>query len=502
MHVASTQLAFAVVAALLLQASGQQAPTPDNTLSFPTWKCTTAGGCVQQNTSIVVDWNYHWIHQIGTDTSCTTSSGLNSTLCGTEEECYTNCEIAPATYSDLGITASDDALTLSQYVTSDGVTSNASPRVYLLDPTGEDYSMLQLLGQEISFDVNVANLPCGENGALYLSEMNASGGRSQYNPGGAAYGAGYCDAQCGVGTWFNGSINTDDAGSCCNEMDLWEANSEATALTPHPCSVDGPYACTGTACGSSGVCDEDGCGFNPYAMGNESYYGPGLTVDTSQPFTVTTQFITDDGTTTGTLTQINRFYTQNGNVIPNAEASSSSGWSGLDSITEAFCVADDSAASRLGGLTTMGEALGRGMVLIFSVWNDDSGYMNWLDSGSSGPCSSTAGNPSTIEADDPGTSVTFSNIKWGDIGSTTPSGDTVPPSSSVTVSTTTSTSVPPTSTISPTSTTKSVSSTTTSVPAATQTHYGQCGGLNWSGPTACASPYTCQVQNPYYSQCL
>jgi cellulase len=33
------------------------------------------------------------------------------------------------------------------------------------------------------------------NGALYLSEMDMSGGRNEYNPG-AAYGGGYCDAQC------------------------------------------------------------------------------------------------------------------------------------------------------------------------------------------------------------------------------------------------------------------------------------------------------------------
>ncbi|KAK6525112.1 hypothetical protein TWF694_005260 [Orbilia ellipsospora] len=34
-----------------------------------------------------------------------------------------------------------------------------------------------------------------------------------------------------------------------------------------------------------------------------------------------------------------------------------------------------------------------------------------------------------------------------------------------------------------------------------QALYGQCGGSSWTGPTACAQG-TCQVQNPYYSQCL
>ncbi|KAF9046517.1 glycoside hydrolase family 61 protein I [Panaeolus papilionaceus] len=33
-------------------------------------------------------------------------------------------------------------------------------------------------------------------------------------------------------------------------------------------------------------------------------------------------------------------------------------------------------------------------------------------------------------------------------------------------------------------------------------HYGQCGGTGYTGPTSCASPYTCVKSNDYYSQCL
>lgn len=60
------------------------------------------------------------------------------------------------------------------------------------------YQILQLLGQEFTFDVDVSNLPCGLNGALYFSEMDADGGMSKYptNLAGAKYGTGYCDAQC------------------------------------------------------------------------------------------------------------------------------------------------------------------------------------------------------------------------------------------------------------------------------------------------------------------
>ncbi|KAL1962281.1 hypothetical protein VTN77DRAFT_9871 [Rasamsonia byssochlamydoides] len=35
-----------------------------------------------------------------------------------------------------------------------------------------------------------------------------------------------------------------------------------------------------------------------------------------------------------------------------------------------------------------------------------------------------------------------------------------------------------------------------------QSLYGQCGGINWTGPTACASGSSCTSWNPYYYQCV
>ncbi|KAL5526177.1 hypothetical protein ACEPAG_7516 [Sanghuangporus baumii] len=32
--------------------------------------------------------------------------------------------------------------------------------------------------------------------------------------------------------------------------------------------------------------------------------------------------------------------------------------------------------------------------------------------------------------------------------------------------------------------------------------WGQCGGINWTGPTTCVSGTVCTIQNAYYSQCL
>ncbi|KAI0442774.1 carbohydrate-binding module family 1 protein [Xylaria telfairii] len=59
-----------------------------------------------------------------------------------------------------------------------------------------------------------------------------------------------------------------------------------------------------------------------------------------------------------------------------------------------------------------------------------------------------------------------------------------------------------------TSTTKVSSTTTTTAPATTTTSgctspkYAQCGGINWTGCTTCASGSTCSALNDYYHQCL
>ncbi|KAH8902985.1 family 10 glycosyl hydrolase [Coniochaeta sp. PMI_546] len=62
------------------------------------------------------------------------------------------------------------------------------------------------------------------------------------------------------------------------------------------------------------------------------------------------------------------------------------------------------------------------------------------------------------------------------------------------------------SSASSTSTTKASTTSTTLITttktSSTTAHWGQCGGNGWTGPTVCASPYTCKEQNAWYSQCL
>ena len=119
-------------------------------------------------------------------------------------------------------------------------------------------------------------------------------------------------------------------------------------------------------------------------MGVKNFYGPGMTVNTQSKVTVVTQFITSDGTDTGSLKEIKRFYVQNGKTIPNSQ-STISGVTG-NSITQPFCDAqkkafgDTNEFDTMGGLAGMGKALANGMVLVLSVWDDHYANMLWLDS--------------------------------------------------------------------------------------------------------------------------
>ncbi|KAF8157134.1 glycosyl hydrolase family 61-domain-containing protein [Crassisporium funariophilum] len=63
-------------------------------------------------------------------------------------------------------------------------------------------------------------------------------------------------------------------------------------------------------------------------------------------------------------------------------------------------------------------------------------------------------------------------------------------------------SVPVTTKPASTATTLATTPTQPASGGATVAHYGQCGGSSYSGPTACAAPYTCVVSNQFYSQCL
>ncbi|KAH0610735.1 uncharacterized protein H6S33_011162 [Morchella sextelata] len=434
---------------------GQQAGTvtAETHPKLTSQKCTTSGGCTTLSTSITLDANWRWLHTTSGYTNCYTGQTWDSSLCPDGATCASNCALDGADYSGTyGITTTGTALTL-KFVTK-GTNTNVGSRVYLMASDSE-YQIFNMKNQEFSFDVDVSKLPCGLNGALYFSQMDADGGMAKYstNKAGAKYGTGYCDAQCPHDIKFiNGEANVDDwtgsdndvnsgtgkYGSCCDEMDVWEANSISSAFTPHPCS-EGQVRCEGDDCGDtdrySSVCDKDGCDFNSYRMGDTTYYGEGLTVDTTQPFTVVTQFFTADNTTTGALSEIRRLYVQNGQTIVNSKVNIA-GMDALDSITDDFCAAQKTAFgdtndfATKGGLSKMGDAFDKGMVLALSIWDDHAAQMLWLDSAypldkdasapgvKRGTCATTSGVPADVEANNADAQVTYSNIKFGDIGST------------------------------------------------------------------------------------
>ncbi|CAG0919841.1 unnamed protein product [Notodromas monacha] len=489
--------------------------TQEQHLSLPMQVCSGPGSCSSEQTTVVMDANWRWTHKTNEFVNCYTGNTWDASICPDAATCTQNCAvdgIDTNTWSGTyGVTTSGNALTL-KFVTSGPFSKNIGSRVYLLatedkykrlrshqsggqcvppfsstdaftattlaatlaaakasvDENGgialddleatlrKNVKMFQLKNREFSLTVDVSNLPCGLNGAVYFVEMDEDGGLSKYptNHAGAKYGTGYCDAQCPHDLkWINGETNSDgwvpasnDAnsgagkyGTCCFEMDIWEANSMAQSFTPHNCAVEGQYRCEGTECGDNesgdrydGVCDKDGCDWAAYRLGQHDFYGPGKTVDTNQPFTLITQFITSDGTDNGDLVEIRRIYRQNGREISNTFANFP-GVPAHDSVTDDYCTdiknafGDVQDFAQKGGMRAMGRALDRGLVLTMSLWDDHYAFMHWLDAtypeGSSepgalrGPCPDDGGDPAELENTVPNSSFTLSDIRVGPIGS-------------------------------------------------------------------------------------
>jgi len=132
-------------------------------------------------------------------------------------------------------------------------------------------------------------------------------------------------------------------------------------------------------------------------------------------------------------------YVQDGKVVQNRKTANLP--TEYDSITDEFCEASRDAFKEanfghgdLGGLKTMGEAMGRGMVVSMSIWDDDWARMLWLDGVKNsieqdpnqvgvkrGPCAFEYGSHADMMAYNQQhgpVEVTFSNIKYGAIGST------------------------------------------------------------------------------------
>ncbi len=396
---------------------------------FPSFRITEMGKTL--DTALVLDANWRWVHNKGGYTNCYDST-WNKQFCPDPVTCAQNCEVEGVDLKDYkdvyGITTTGTTATL-RYVTG----GNVGSRVYILDESKKKYKGFNLVNRELVFDMDISQVPCGLNGAMYFVEMPLDGGLNALNKAGAPYGVGYGDAQCPNDIkYINGFVNLNNTGACSVEMDIWEANRHACAFTPHSCMVkkktmQGVYPCLNDIdCGRGdgnrykGLCDKDGADYNPYRLGDTRLYGFGaeFAVDTSQPFTVITQFLTADGTDKTDIVRMKRYYQQNGKTIDGGELTSAS-------IKEHKTKFDEvNHYEQLGGFKAMTESFRRGQTFVISLWDDASVNMLWLDStypvGSTapgakrGPCDSTDPKRADIwslRRNFPNSQYTLSNLK-------------------------------------------------------------------------------------------
>ncbi|KFH44057.1 Exoglucanase-like protein [Hapsidospora chrysogenum ATCC 11550] len=427
--------------------------TAESHPSFTWTKCTGPGACETIDTEVVIDSNWRWTHGVDSMENCYDGNDWTD-VCSSNDDCAENCVIEGADYEGTyGASTSGDALTL-KFVTEHEYGKNVGSRLYLLEDP-DTYQMFDLIGNEFTFDVDLSTVACGMNSALYFVAMEPDGGMSSYpaNEAGAHYGTGYCDAQCardlkwigGQGNFEGWEPSSSDAsagvgklGSCCAEIDVWESNSHSFALTPHACEVgnNGYHVCEDQDCGGTysddryaGHCDANGCDYNPFRMGNKDFYGAGKTLDTTKPFTVVTQFEAQN---------LHQFFIQDGTKIEIPGPT----WSGLPAdssdINPALCDAlfdvfeeDTDRYADVGGWTAMEEALSLPMVLVMSIWADHYANMLWLDGlwprdapedqpgALRGDCPADSGVPDEVIEEHADAYVTWSNIRFGPIGSTT-----------------------------------------------------------------------------------
>ena len=380
----------------------------------------SSDSCTVESFRATLDANWRWLHRTDGWQNCFDGSWL----CGDEVICASECALegvdAQKYAETYGVSRADRNSLRLAYVTG----SNVGSRLYATTPEGS-FRLFRLKNREITFSLDVSELPCGLNSAVYFFEADALGGLGRgRNGAGAAFGTGYGDAQCPTDVKFiNGTANVrGEYGNCAAEIDIFEGNREAMAYTMHPCSIQGQRRCRGDEC--QDVCDKSGCDFNSYRAGFRDFYGPGKVIDTTKAFELTTQFLTDTGSDEGSLMEVRQLYSQNGQVLP-----------APGTITDSECAArsslygDRDIFASKGGLRSMGEALDRGVVLVLSIWDDGAANMLWLDStyppGSSapgslrGPCPPGPTNePAFLRGRYPGISARIGDFRVGGIGST------------------------------------------------------------------------------------
>ncbi len=129
------------------------------------------------------------------------------------------------------------------------------------------YVYFNLLNKTLSYSIDMSNVPCSCNAALFWVTM--PGFLKDGRPAPSAKGNFYCDANKVWGNW-------------CWEFDSIEGNSHVMKVTPHTCNAQpGGYI---------GSCDRSGPFLKGYSPRESLCPSTSCTVDTRMPFTHTQTF--------------------------------------------------------------------------------------------------------------------------------------------------------------------------------------------------------------------
>ncbi|PWN87161.1 glycoside hydrolase [Acaromyces ingoldii] len=451
----------------LVKAQHMGGQKEDKKVDLQWTKCRRGAGgkpiCKTMSSPLVIDFNWRWLHKkSGTFQNCYLGNKWIQDVCGVNDNtnrCTDACVGEGGVYdTEYGVRTDGDELTI-RLVTQNGGNTNVGARLMMLDGTGSRYLQHMLLDQEVTFDIDVSTSTS--------AHMDADGGAKAYKSAGASAGLGYADGQCARDLKFiNGKANnyqwvpsTTDRnagvghyGSCGSEVDVWEGNSAANAFTLHPCRSPKQERCEGEECGGTyskkrfgKYCDANGCDLNTYRLGNQRFfgYGKGFEVDTKkEKLEKRAVYSHNPPVQGGTLTEVRRIYRQNGKVIrnPTSKIPRIVG----NSLTQEYCdqtkkvFEESNYFNTFKGFEGMTEAMKNGMTLVFSFWDDHYAQGRWLDSIYSpheqgqrvfrrpnapgavrGPCRASSGVPAELEKKYPDATFKISNIRIGDIGSTT-----------------------------------------------------------------------------------
>lgn len=158
---------------LLIAVISQKVGTQQAEFHMPiNWQnCSSLGVCSTVNGALVIDANWRWLHQADAAQNCFTG-GWN---CGSVDTCTANCfleGVSEAQWaSPYGISSLNCGSGIKMnYVTQGQYGTNYGGRVYLLASTSasSDYQSFKLINREFAFDVDVSQLECGLNGAVYF----------------------------------------------------------------------------------------------------------------------------------------------------------------------------------------------------------------------------------------------------------------------------------------------------------------------------------------------